>query len=174
MLVDREVESKTEKSRTRTIAKFDIVCLDYFRFPGAYMRQHYTLPVLKEALPELLRQGLIDHNTQIYIPNLPNLIDKTGLINGSNVQWEGIEASKYPLFVATGLVAEVELDNHNNKGELKQLDVEHPFLQLSFRLAAATPTSRTPSSNSTSSSSIKRSRVDVITVDSDAKRTCRH
>lgn len=58
---------------------FDVVLLDYFRFPKGYLITVYK-PFLLQMLPELLQAKVIRDNTPIYLPNdqeLANILPQT-------------------------------------------------------------------------------------------------
>lgn len=106
--------------------------LDYFRFPGVYMRTHYGT-LLGSMLPALVRKGIVDEFTFCYLPNLGGLLDGIDKLPGIQlVSRKGIPARMNPLSVATDRVPQADLA-YSNTGELEQLDKHWPFVCCRFR-----------------------------------------
>jgi hypothetical protein len=111
----------------------DCVLLDYFRFPGAYMRDNYG-PFLGEMIPSMLRLGSVTTSTWLYLPNLPNLLDSFYTRYADCLNWLPITAEQHPLYVATTQLEQTHshLLSYSNSGETKQLNAKHPFIAVRF------------------------------------------
>jgi hypothetical protein len=127
--------SFSRRAGRRYAEQFPIVLnyifLDYFRFPGVYMRQAYR-HLLTGMLIEMRKYGVINGETLIYVPSLPGLLNE--IDNHQAVESIiGITADNYPLYVATDRVEQQELGNYTNLQEIEQLDKNNPFVILKFK-----------------------------------------
>jgi hypothetical protein len=118
----------------------DAIYADYFRFPGAYLREAYE-PFLRSMLPELIARGVMDLHTQLIIPNLAGLLDGIRVqvfkrpegLPDCSLSLEPIVANDYPLFVATTAAEGASPDAFGgfiNAREIEQLDAAHPFVRI--------------------------------------------
>lgn len=106
--------------------------LDYFRFPGVYMRQAYA-SVFSEMIPALVECKALTAETVVYIPNLKDLVPAPLKSLKYLLEWRPIPATEYPLFNATDLVADKsKLGNYTNVESIKQLDAKFPFVAARF------------------------------------------
>jgi hypothetical protein len=110
---------------------------DYFRFPGAYMRNSYG-EFLRSMLPALIEKGVIGVCSQLILPNLERLFSdvETKLFKlpaggQCRLTFEPLVAADNPLFVATEAIHDkTVLGGYSNQLELTQLDSTHPFMLL--------------------------------------------
>jgi hypothetical protein len=105
--------------------------LDYFRFPGVYMRDAYA-SVFSEMIPALVERKVIAPETVVYIPNLKDLLPTPHSSLKYLLEWRPIAATEYPLFAATDKADGSKLGNYTNSESIKQLDAKFPFVAARF------------------------------------------
>ena len=131
---------------------FHRIFLDYFRFPSEYMRGAYS-SFLKEMLPKLVGLGLFGVDSQLVVPNLPELLDSSlrgikferpaSLMEGQAaasttkkpttpcyLRFDPLAAADYPLYAATDLISADTLGGYSNSQEIAQLDKDSPFIRV--------------------------------------------
>jgi Na+/H+ antiporter NhaB len=112
--------------RFASFAPFNVVLLNYFRFPGEYMRRAYTL-VFRELLPTLRARGMLTESTVIVAPHLDSTflrpLSATRLI-------APIAAQHNPLFMATEETEQDDLGDFTNKSQVQQLHSSSPFVRV--------------------------------------------
>jgi hypothetical protein len=125
---------------TKGQLSMDAIYADYFRFPGAYLRDAYE-PFLRSMLPELIARGVMDLHTQLIIPNFAGLLDgirvqvfkRAGGLPDCRLSLEPIVANDYPLFAATTAAEGASPDafgGFTNAHEIERLHAAHPFVRI--------------------------------------------
>jgi hypothetical protein len=107
-------------------------------------------------LPRLRELGLIDDQTCIIVPNHSNLIS---ILNSYRTQfrvYKNIDASSYPLYMATENVDSAKLGGIVNADQIEHL-AKPPFLQLHYKTNAKPPP--TTLSKSTTNTSLPPSHT---------------
>lgn len=108
--------------------KFDIILLDYFRFPKGYLITVYK-PFLLHMLPELVQAKVIRVDTPIYLPNDREL----AAILPQTISCQCVKAAENPLYRATDEIKDTELlGGYKNNDELRSLHAEFPFLKIVY------------------------------------------
>ena len=113
-------------------APLSAVCMDYFRFPGEYMRQAYA-GVFREVLPCLYAQGMIDQYTTVYAPYLDNtfLLGLHPLLATHSISAViPVSAEHNPLYTATSHTAQQQLGDFTNASQIQQLLPHSPFVAI--------------------------------------------
>ena len=112
--------------RFPSFARLDMVLLDYFRFPGEYMRTAYGC-VFRDVLPTLRAEGMVTDATIIVVPHLDPIFLRP---LGTSRRVEPISAQNNPLFVATEQVEQKDLGDFTNDSQVLQLHSLLPFVRV--------------------------------------------
>ena len=108
-----------------------VLCLDYFRFPGEYMRGAYK-QFFSEMLPELHLMGAVDHNTAVYAPYLDDDMLSHVRTNPNVSMIRPIISTACPIYQATQLTRQEELGDFTNLSQIEQLQRHTPFVLIRF------------------------------------------
>ncbi len=139
----RAVGELVEKFGKGGALALDAIYGDYFRFPGAYMRDAYS-EFLRSMLPTLIDRGVMAPHTLLILPNLEGLfkaLERATFRRPSDampavhsqpcwLRFDPLTAAEYPLYAVTQRVDQQMLGGFSNEREIEQLHPVHPFVSL--------------------------------------------
>lgn len=117
--------------RTFPEVKFDLILLDYFRFPTAYMKTAYGSFCSKDGfLATLRKNNMLSDHVQVFVPHLRTAGPFCGARKRFPFQTESVEAGKNPLSQATQAMNRELLGGYTNEAELGLLQARYPFTRV--------------------------------------------
>lgn len=116
--------------------KFESIYGDYWRFPATYFHQAYDR-FINTMLPEMVRLGMIDQNTELTFPHLYKKYNHPDIYRFFSTQQSVVgfpPAKEVALYKATDNPDVEPFLNTSNDKEIKSgtFDPHHPF--ISFRI----------------------------------------
>jgi hypothetical protein len=122
--------------------KFDLVLLDYFRFPSDYMHKAYD-PLCTPAgfLATLIEKKMLSKNAQVFVPHLAHQEPfcakfekfETGKRGAKkHTVWDtmGATAENNPLATVTAQMNRELLGGYGNQKQLSLLQPDFPFTKV--------------------------------------------
>jgi len=118
-------------SRTFPGVQFDLVVLDYFRFPAEYMENAYkNICAQNGFLDTLAKSKMLSDHFDVFIPHLK--FKESFCLNPPKREWkiESVPSDKNPLSYSTQTLSNDLLGGYTNQVQLDLLQPITPFNQL--------------------------------------------